>query len=219
VLLHGWGGNHELMLGVAKRLRGCKCLLPDLIGFGHTPHPDYPLSVDDYVDAVVDMMAKADIKKACLVCHSFGARIGLKLAATRADFVSGLVITGGAGIKPKRKLSYYAKVFAHKVKKVLHLPTDLDGSPDYRNLSNAMKGTFVRVVNEDLTPLLPRISIDTLIVQGELDTETPTYMAEIMNKSIPSSSVVIMKGVGHFGYLERLNDFVEITQSYINAIE
>lgn len=218
MLLHGWGGNHESMLCVAKRLKGVRCIIPDLIGFGNSPHPDCALKVDDYVEAVIDMLNKENVKRACFVCHSFGARIGIKIAAQYSERVSGLVLTGAAGVKPRRKPIYYIKVFSYKVKKRFGIPTKNAGSPDYRALSDSMKGTFINVVNEDLTPYLNRISTDALIVQGERDTETPMYMAEIMNKRIPSSSLIVLKGVGHFAYVDRLAEFSAIVNSYISAI-
>ncbi len=219
MLLHGWGGNHESMLCVAKRLKGVKCIIPDLIGFGVSPHPDYALKVDDYVNAVIEMLDKERISRACFICHSFGARIGIKLAAQYNERVSGLILTGAAGIKPRRKPMYYIKVFSYKVKKRFGISTKNAGSSDYQALSDCMKGTFINVVNEDLTPYLNRITTDTLIVQGERDTETPMYMAEIMNRRILSSSLIVLKGVGHFAYVDRIGEFSAIANSYIDAIK
>jgi len=218
VLLHGWGGNHESMLCVARRLKGARCIIPDLIGFGDSPHPDYALRVDDYVEAVINMLDKERISRACFICHSFGARIGIKLSAEYPERVSGLILTGAAGVRPRRKPIYYIKVFSYKVKKRFGIPTNNAGSPDYQALSDSMKGTFVNVVNEDLTPYLNRIEADTLIVHGERDTETPMYMAKIMNERIPSSSLIVLKGVGHFAYIDRLAEFSAIVNSYISAI-
>ncbi|MBQ9276448.1 MAG: alpha/beta fold hydrolase, partial [Clostridia bacterium] len=52
VFLHGWGGSVSSFLFVAKRLatRGYRCLLMDFAGFGDTPEPDAPYTVQDYAE-------------------------------------------------------------------------------------------------------------------------------------------------------------------------
>lgn len=54
--------------------------LVDFYGFGKTPHPDYPLTVEDYADGVLELMDKLGIKKATLVGHSFGGRVAIYIA-------------------------------------------------------------------------------------------------------------------------------------------
>ena len=47
-----------------------------------------------------------------------------------------------------------------------------------------MKNTLVNLVNEDLTKYLINISIPTLLIWGENDTETPISDGEIMEVSV-----------------------------------
>jgi pimeloyl-ACP methyl ester carboxylesterase len=91
------------------------------------------------------------------------------------------------------------------------------GSKDYRALSGVMRRTFVKVVNQDLRPVLRRISSPTLLVWGRDDTETPLYMGELMEKEIPDAGLVVLDGAGHFSYLDRFDRFTLILRSFLGG--
>lgn len=68
------------------------------------------------------------------------------------------------------------------------------GSADYKALKNeAMRGTFVRVVNEDLTPYLSGIKAPSLLVYGRGGYGYTVKLAEIMEEKNPRC------GVSRFG--------------------
>ena len=77
------------------------------------------------------------------------------------------------------------------------------GSEDYRNASPMMRNVLVKVVNEDLEPLLPTIKQSTLLIWGTNDTATPLSDAKIMEKLIPDAGIVEVKGAGHYSFLEQ----------------
>ena len=66
-----------------------------------------------------------------------------------------------------------------------------------------MRETLVKVVNEDLEPLLSNIKQSTLLVWGTEDTATPLTDAKIMESLIPDSGIVEVKGAGHYSFLEQ----------------
>jgi len=57
-----------------------------------------------------------------------------------------------------------------------------------------MRKILVKVVNEDLRPLLKDIKAPTLLIWGDKDTATPLYMGKIMEEEIPDSGLVILEG-------------------------
>src|ERR1700729_3603511 len=109
----------------------------------------------------------------------------------------GLAGRGGAG--PRRTLSASARVPTYKalraVERSLALPSalrrsagrraDKRGSADYRASSGTMRGTLVRLVNEDLRDLLPQVHVPVLLIWGEQDTETPIDDGRLMERLIP----------------------------------
>ena len=61
------------------------------------------------------------------------------------------------------------------------------GSPDYNALNDEMKKTFVKVITEDLSPLLPRVKASTLLVFGENDTVSWLSTGDSESTSIEST--------------------------------
>ena len=90
------------------------------------------------------------------------------------------------------------------------------GSADYRNASPMMRQCMVMAVNEDLTDLLPKIKQDTLLIWGDKDTATPISDAKLMEEKIPGSGLAVLKGCGHFSFLENPTVFKSIMRSYFN---
>ncbi|MBR2976909.1 MAG: DegV family protein, partial [Oscillospiraceae bacterium] len=68
------------------------------------------------------------------------------------------------------------------------------GSSDYKVLSENMRATMSRVVNEDLRGYLPKINVPTLLVWGNKDTATPIGDAHIMDSLLPDSGIVVLEG-------------------------
>ncbi len=217
MFLHGWGGSISAFLFVAKRLsRQYRVTVLDFAGFGQSPPPNVPYTVRDYAQEVVDLLDELGIEKAVLVGHSFGGRVALEMATFFKERVKALVLVDSAGIKPRRSICYYFKVFCHKLLKKMGLK-GLKGSSDYRALSPIMKRTFVNVVNYDQTYLLSSIECDTAIFWGDKDTETPLYMARKLKNCIKNSQLFMLKG-GHYSYADDYATFIAILTAFLKEI-
>lgn len=185
LVLHGWGSSSEVMMPLARSLGDLRtCWLLDLPGFGNSPEPAEPWSLDDYAGLVRRFMEDHDLLPADLLVHSFGGRIALKLMASGfgRSHIDKVLITGGAGMKPRRSLSWYLKTLTAKTLKApfLLLPGGpreraLDwlrgtsawkalGSGDYRKASGVMRETFVRTVTEYQDGLLEKIPHEVLLI-------------------------------------------------------
>lgn len=131
-----------------------------------------------------------------------------------------VVLIDSAGLKPKRGLSYYAKVGFFKtgkfflnllpnVSKVKEFKAKLlnkVGSSDYKASPVVLKETMKIILNEDSSHLLPNIKVPTLLIWGTLDTATPLADALKMEKLIPDSGLVKYVGGSHFTYLENIQN-------------
>jgi pimeloyl-ACP methyl ester carboxylesterase len=63
----------------------------------------------------------------------------------------------------------------------------------------------------DLADLLPRISVPTLLIWGQLDARSPLVVARAFEEAIPDTTLVTIDGAGHMSNIERperVNDAV-----------
>ena len=231
LLLHGWGCSNETFRHIQQVLSQSYTTYNfDFPGFGASDEPDTVWGTEEYTRMVEQFVKDNDIEKPALVGHSFGGRISI-IYASRNE-TSRVVLVDAAGIKPKRPLKYYWKVYTFKTLKWLcntFLPKKtaqaiIDkrrrdaGSSDYNNASPMMRAILSKVVNEDLTHLLPKITAPTLLFWGNMDTATPLSDAKTMERLIPDAGLVVAHGTGHFSFLENAGLFTAVMKNFFKIV-
>jgi len=229
VVLHGWGGRIESVAPVINALCPVASVLAvDLPGFGDTDNPPEPWGVADYARWTLALLDHFEMAAASFVGHSNGGRIAIKLAAEHPDRITRLLLVDAAGIRPKRTAKYYAKVYSAKT--VKHLGPRLGplgrrmqrriaarvASSDYAS-AGALRPTFVKLVNEDLTELLPQIKAPTLLIWGENDDATPLADGQTMERLIPDAALIVFAGAGHYSYLDDPARFAAIARNFLST--
>lgn len=229
LLLHGWGGSSKSMAPVQSFLSDAHEVISlDLPGFGESTEPSSPWTSFDYAAVVADLLKSLGLDRVAIIGHSFGGKIAIHLALM--GYAHRLVLTNSAGIRPTRSLRYYIRVGTFKFAKRISqinllrklLGEELDryrakfGSADYRNASSMMRQVLVRIVNEDISPLLSQIQVPTLLIWGDLDTATPLQDAKRMESLIPDCGLVVLKGAGHFSFLDKPREFEIIVKHFLN---
>jgi pimeloyl-ACP methyl ester carboxylesterase len=214
VILHGWQRSLNEWLPLAKRYSETyTSVLLDLPGFGSTALPHSAYSIYDYAAFVQAFLNKLEITHYSLLGHSFGGRIGV-IMATQTDDLETLILVDAAGVEKrspaaKVKISLFksAKVFLPKpfVKKL----RGMLGSRDY-NAAGPLREIFLKVINEDLTPLFSKIKQKTFLIWGEKDPEVPMWKAKLMRRLIPDSKLRIVWRAEHSPHLEKPKEFFEI---------
>ncbi len=201
LLLHGFGCSMQTVDCLFSYLSALRLpvVAVDLPGFGASGTPQEGWSIYDYAKSMRELLRWLDIERPVVIGHSFGGRIALILAAW--GLTDGIVLIDSAGCKPRFSLVKWFKIKRYKRRKKQGKSVEGYGSSDYRSLSPAMQKTFVRVVNEHLDPLLPRILCPTLILWGKKDSETPPYMARRLKRKIKDSGIVFLEG-GHYSFLD-----------------
>lgn len=231
VLLHGWGTSSQSLAGVAA------CLAPrfrvmavDLSGFGWSQAPPVAWGVADYADHVRQLLDEVRITQATLLGHSFGGRIAIQLASRHPERVTRLILVASAGVRPKRGPRYYARVATTKaIRHMLTLP-GLErlgrrllsrwqakvGSRDYQ-AAGALRPTFVKIVNEDLTPLLASVRAPTLLLWGDRDEEVRRSAVEVMAARIPRAHLEVFAGAGHFPFADAPDAFCRAVTTFLQG--
>lgn len=230
ILMHGWGCDHTTVRSIAATAAQTHTVYNmDFPGFGGSQEPAEVWGVELYTRLIEDLVRKEGLERPVLIGHSFGGRVSI-LYASRND-VDKVVLVDAAGIKPKRSLKYYLKVYSFKAGKrfwelllgkenaqerVDRMRTKR-GSSDYAGASPMMRRILSKVVNEDLTDRLPLISAPTLLIWGENDTATPIADAKKMSRLIPGSGLVSFPGCGHYSFLDNPIQFRAVLSSFLKS--
>lgn len=232
VLMHGWGCRASTLESVARIVRelGRPLINVDFPGFGDSSEPEEIWGVEQYTAAIEELLRRENAgSDVVLLGHSFGGRVGIVYASRNP--VGKLILVDAAGVKPRRSLRYYIKVYSFKAQKHLmrlvlgrkRAEERLDrlrakaGSSDYRNSTPRMRAIMSRVVNEDLCHLMPCISAPTLLIWGTEDSATPIADAKKMERLIPGAALVSFEGAGHYSFLDRPAQFAAVLRSFLQS--
>lgn len=232
IIMHGWGSDHSTLSLFERVGRECHTVYNiDLPGFGKSSEPLTAWTIDDYSDMLEEFTQKLGIENPIILGHSFGGRVAIMYAAKNP--VSRLILIDAAGIKPRRTLSYYLKVYPYKFAKKVYplilgkkraekLIDDMRnklGSIDYRTSSPKMRQIMVKAINTDLRKYLSDITAPTLLLWGENDTATPMRDAHIMHRNIKNSNLVSFPGAGHFSFLDNPYQSASVVRRFIMPLE
>ena len=234
LLLHGWGCDGSIFAVFEKEWsQHASLLVVDFPGHGNSGEPPVAWGVPEYAEQLAKLMANLSVKECSIVAHSFGGRVALYLAAYHPEWVKKIVLTGGAGLRApaapalskKQKqykrlkgiVNFFVKIPFLKplAEKAMNALRQRYGSEDYKRLkTDVMRNTFVKVINQDLSDLLPKIQASTLLIWGSQDTATPLWMGQKMEKEIPDAGLIVFEGRTHFAFVEEWQRFQTIVNTF-----
>jgi len=229
ILLHGWLCSLDTMKPIANVLQNFRVYNVDLPGFGKSDMPEKPFNTNNFGDFLDGFIKQLKIENPILIGHSNGGRTIINYAGRQLGNIKKIILIDSAGIKPKRKLGYYIRVYTFKIlKKFLGIFPNVEmfnnirervlgkfGSSDYKNSPEILRKTMSIIINEDQTELLKNIKASTLLLWGENDTDTPISDGKIMEDNIKDASLIEIKGAGHFSYIDSYNQCIEIIKEFI----
>lgn len=234
LLLHGWGCSVQHFEPIARAMeKDYQLCVIDFPAHGTSDRPPIPWGVADFTECVRELIQAIGFSPCDIIAHSFGGRVSLMLAARYPELVIRMVLTGCAGLKGEKTPEQLKRENSFKKKKalvqklsslpllkgacqaLLHAMQMKYGSADYNALDDEMKKTFVKVISEDLRPLLPRIKASTLLIWGERDTATPLWMGQTMEKEIADAGLVVFENDDHFAYLKQWPRFVAVVKAFL----
>ncbi len=181
--MHGWGRTRADMLGL---IDGRAALVPDLPGFGSSPAPPEAWGTPAYAAQIADMLVADGRAPYVVVGHSFGGRVAAVLAAEHRELVAGVVFLGVpllhlATPKPPA-FAYRAARWAcahHLLRESsMEKLRQRYGSADYKAAHGVMRAVLVRVVAEDYTDYLTRITVPVAFCWGANDSAVPVAVAQ-----------------------------------------
>jgi pimeloyl-ACP methyl ester carboxylesterase len=157
--------------------------------------------------------------------HSFGGKVSINIAAAEPELVHKLILVDASGLRPspsvaarfKRSVARAGRLagyFGPPGRALRKLAYAKVASPDYRD-AGPLRPSFVKIVNEDVTELLPRISASTLLVWGAQDEDVPVRYAQEMERLISDAGLVVLEPAGHFSYLDQPDRFCRVIRHFL----
>jgi pimeloyl-ACP methyl ester carboxylesterase len=228
VWAHGWGHTHCNLLPLAEATRrlGASLLL-DLPGFGDSPPPPGAWGTADYADAIAEFLATKPAKQRIWIGHSFGCRVGLQLAARHPGLVDGLFLIAAAGLPRTRTLPERVRIAARRLtfraaRRLIPEGPRRDalrarfGSADYAR-AGPLRPILVKAVSEDLSEVARTVRVPSVLLYGDCDAETPPETGTRLNRLMPQSRLIVLRGFDHWSVLtegrhqivQRLSEFLE----------
>ena len=225
IVMHGWGCDHTTVASISNILaEKMRVISVDLPGHGKSGEPQSIWGTLDFAKAMEGFIKKLDITRPALIGHSFGGRTAIMMASM-GDYGK-ILLVDSAGVKPKRNLGYYRKIYTFKLirfclslifgkdNKIIEKYRKKRGSADYAKASPMMRQIMSKAVNEDLKGIMPNIKSPVLLVWGKEDTATPLSDAKKMEKLIPDAGLVAFDGCGHYSFLDNPFGFKAVVKEF-----
>ncbi len=239
VLVHGFAGNKEYWLELARELDGHRLVIPDLQGWGRsTRRDDADYRVDAQVERFVAFLDALDLERVHLVGHSMGGHIAGLVAARHPERVTTLTLVETAGVRFTPN-DFARRVFAGETPfnfgtraefdAFMHelfvaprwLPPRIRGVliEDSRSRHAFQARLLAEMGREDqaftLEHELPSITPATLVVWCDGDRLLDVSSVATIRAKLPSAEAVVLTGCSHMPMMEKPVELAEALRKHL----
>jgi pimeloyl-ACP methyl ester carboxylesterase len=246
VFVHGLSGSWQNWLeNIPHFARERRVLALDLPGFGHSPMPEWEISIESYgrlLHRFCDALAVGDC---AVVGNSMGGFISAEAASAQPDRFEKLVLVSAAGVSSARLRRQPAETVARMATAAAPLLLKLQerGLRRPRVRWATFKGLFQHpeqlrrellletcqsgagrpgflpavqgLVGYDILDRLAEVDVPTLIVWGRNDRVVPPQDAAGFAQRLRNSRTVIFDDTGHLPQLERPIRFNRVLETFL----
>ena len=230
VLLAGLGLDHESWAGPAAALsRHHRVVRIDLRGTGRSDAPNAGYSLDRLAADVIAVLDRLDLADMVLIGHSFGAQIGLLVAATVPGRVSRLGLVCSNGVRASRSEAFPYGGPADRMEQALvraelenreearrrnvlaGFPASAVPDPDLverlvtwqlRMPSEALIASLRTYLHADLTEELATLKLPVLQILGAEDPVTSVDGGPWVQERLADGRLFVVDGCGHYPMFE-----------------
>lgn len=223
IFMHGWGMDKSSFESLVHFFYGKYSVLNfDFPNFGLSESADDYFDTYEYAYQIFLLIKSLNINEVVLVGHSFGGRIAILLSTIFDIKIRGCVLTSSAGLT-RFSVVNKIKIQAYKLLKSLSniglVKKEIlsrCGSDDYKKLDDNMRKIFIKIINQDLSFLLDKISSQVYLVWDKKDTITPCWILNKLKKKVRYNKVFYFNCGGHYACFFNKNKFCKIL---LNMIE
>lgn len=229
VILPGWGGTKETwqkFVDLAKQDFDVQVI--NLPCFGDEPCPKEPWGIEEYSEFVKSKISNIQ-SPIVLMGHSFGGQVAAYFASQNSNLIDKLILFAPALLRKKPGLRSLLFAFVAKIgklffklpfiekfdvwaKKLLYKAAD---SPDYNNTSGIKREIFKKIIRQDLSECLPKISVPTMLLQGTMDKYVNVKDSQKAAKLIPNVKLEIVPLARHGMHFQQPENLLKIIKQFI----
>ena len=206
----------------------------NLPGF-HGSEPTILPLMDAYVAVIEDGFDEFKIgNDAVLIGNGFGGTVALAFALAHPERIAKLVLSDAAACFPPEGRAQFAgmaakvgegglgaiaEIAAKRVFSPAYLAAHPEKIDERKNVlldidPKAFLAACTILQNADLTPLLHRLKVPTLVVCGELDQATPPTLNRAIADKVAGARYVELPGCGHCPPLEQPEAFIAAIKEF-----
>lgn len=207
----------------------------NLPGF-HGSQPTVLALMDAYVAIIEDGFDEFGIgNDAILIGNGFGGTVALAFALAHPERIAKLVLSdAAAGFPPEGRAQFagmavkvgegglgaIAEIAAKRVFSPAYLAAHPEKIDERKQVllgidPKAFLAACAILQAADLTPLLSRLKVPTLVVCGELDQATPPVLNKAIAEKVAGARYVELPGCGHCPPLEQPEVFVAAIKEFV----
>ena len=196
----------------------------DAPGAGRTPDPPGPFGLADWADVLAAFLRALELGPSHVLGLSWGGSLAIELYRRHPETVASLILADTyAGWKGSLSPELCAERLEMALRTSEMTPNELisewlpqllteDASPERTDELIAVMSDFhpagLRLMahamaEADLSEVLPRIDVPTLLVWGGRDQRAPLSIAEGMYDAIPDATLAVMPDAGHESNVEQ----------------
>lgn len=224
LLLHGTGpgATGELSFGpLLPGLAAHRCVVPDLVGFGRSSHPDdVPAGPGPWfarrVDAVLQLLDGLGSGPVHVVGHSYGARVALELLLRVPERIGRVVLLAAGGTPVKADLQKLTGFYRDPSEDTMGALVAAQLSrPAVPGLAGYVRERFAVAVRAEVRrsfesamasgepapvydeAVLAGVAHPVLAVHGKDDATIPTAASLFLAEHLPRADLHLFAGCGH----------------------
>ncbi|UFU03351.1 alpha/beta fold hydrolase [Ruania suaedae] len=197
-LLHGIGMSERYLRPLATELAtDHHVIVPDLPGFGRSPQPDSPPSVEHAAQTLLRLLEARGIESATLVGHSMGAQVAVAMMTQAPQLARSAVLVGPV-VDPAAASA--ARQAARLARSAVHEPAGVNAAAlhDYlRAGPRWYSAVLPRMFAFDIRAATARVRGPVLVVRGQHDRVCPRPWARELAGAAPRGAWREVAGAAH----------------------
>lgn len=201
-------------------------------GYGHTADiPERPLSYEQLVDDVIELLCVLDISQTDIFGYSTGAGVALQVAIRRPDVIRKLILASvsykSSGRHPELKMLFNPEFMREALKGSPYEAEYLNTAPRPEDWPKqlAKVRTFEQKVQDWSEDEIRKVKAPALIIAGDADIVQPEHVLALYKLfgggslgelSMPTSQLAILPGTMHTALTQKTDLLMAMIPSFLD---